>query len=110
MQSHGSLEILRRHMLKRTYFDNAGVVDQDVDLAKAIDNFSNSQLNLSGIEQIAFDREDLATTRDQIGLCTHQFVTIARDHRKIAAPRADMTPKHEPESAGPAGDEDNFVV
>jgi hypothetical protein len=48
-------------MLKRTDFDNAGVVDQDVDLAKAIDYLPNSRLNLSRIEQIALNRQGFAT-------------------------------------------------
>ncbi len=56
MQSHGAVEILRPHMLKRTDFDNAGVVDQDIDLAKAIDYSPNSGANLFAIQQIAFNR------------------------------------------------------
>jgi len=60
MQSHGAVEILRSQMLKRTDFDDAGVVDQDIDLAKAIDYLPNSRLNLSGIEQVALNREDFA--------------------------------------------------
>src|SRR5438270_13954884 len=110
MQSHGPVEILWRHMLKRAYFDNAGVVDQDIDFAKAIDDLSNSQLNLSGIEQIAFNREDFAAAGNKISLCTCQLIGIARNERNLAASRANMSREHEPESARPAGDEDNFVV
>src|SRR6478736_4866891 len=61
MQSHCALEILPRHMLERADFDNAGVVYQDVYLAKAIDDLPNSRLNLFGIEKIAFNRENFAT-------------------------------------------------
>ena len=46
MQSHGPFEILPRHVFKRTNFDNAGAVDQNVDLTEAIDDFANSRLNL----------------------------------------------------------------
>jgi len=56
MQSHGAVEILRPQMLKRTDFDDARVVDQDVDLAKAIDDSPNSRANLFAIQQIAFNR------------------------------------------------------
>src|SRR5207245_10673928 len=34
MQTHGAIEILELHMLDRTDFDNAGVANQDVDLAE----------------------------------------------------------------------------
>src|SRR5207249_10643189 len=53
MQSHGTLEIFPRHMLKWTDFDNASVVDQDVHLAKAVDDLPNNRLNLPGIQQVA---------------------------------------------------------
>ena len=110
MQSHGALEILRRHMLNGPYFDNAGVVDQDVDLAKTIDDSPDSQVNLSGIEQIAFNCENFTTAGDKISLCTHQFVRIARNDGNIAASRANMSREHESESTGATGDKDNFVV
>jgi len=97
-------------MLKGAYFDNAGVVDQDIDFAKAIDDFSNSRVNLSGIEQIAFNCENLTTAGDKISLCTHQFVRIARNDGNIAASRANMSREHETESTGATGDKDNFVV
>ena len=41
MQPHGTFEILPRHVFQWTDFNDAGVVDQDVDLAKSIDNFLN---------------------------------------------------------------------
>ena len=110
MQSHCALEILRRHMLNWTYFDNAGVVDQDVYLAKAIDDLPDSRLNFSGIQQIAFNREDFAAAGSKISLCTCQLIGIARNERNLAASPANMPREHESESARPAGDEDNFIV
>jgi hypothetical protein len=41
MQPHCAVEILTGHVLQWTDFDNAGVVDQDVDLAKPIDDLPN---------------------------------------------------------------------
>ncbi len=58
MQSHSAFEILARHVLKRTNFDDAGAVDQDVDLAEAIDDLTNSGINLCGIEQVALNGQD----------------------------------------------------
>src|SRR6266513_574485 len=110
MQSHGALEIFPRHMLKGANFDNAGVVYQDVYLAKAIDDFSNSRLNLSGIEKIAFNRENFATARNKISLCTCQLIGIARNESNVASARANMSREHQSESARPAGDKNNFVV
>src|SRR6266480_1311773 len=110
MQVHCPLEILPHHMLEGANFDNAGVVYQDVYLAKAIDDSSNSRLNLSGIEQIAFNRKNFAAAGNKISLCTHQFVRIARNDRNIAASRANMSRQHESESTRSTGDENNFVV
>src|SRR5437667_12684238 len=110
MQSHGPVEIFWRHMLKGAYFDNAGVVDQDIDFAKAIDDLSNSQLSLSGIEQIAFNRENFAAAGNKISLCTQQFVRIAGNDRNIAASRTSLSRQHESEPTRSTGDENNFAV
>src|SRR5437773_2857551 len=104
MQSHCALEILRHHMLKRANFDNASVVDQDVYLAKAIDDLPDSRLNFSGIQQIAFNREDFAAAGSKISLCTCQLIGIACNERNLAAARANMSREHESESARPAGE------
>src|ERR1044072_4226447 len=110
MKAHGLLEILRSHILNGTYFDNAAVIDQDTNLPKAIDDFSNSRLNLVSIEQVAFDHEDFAPARNKISLCAHQFVRIARNDCNIAAVGANMAREHQSESTRPTGDQDNFVV
>src|SRR6266516_6145318 len=110
MQAHGAIEILRRQMLKGTDFDYSGVVNQDVDLAKTIDDSPNSRLNLSGVEQIAFNCEDPATAWRKISLCTRQFLMIARNESNIAAVRANMSREHKSESARAAGDHDDFAA
>jgi hypothetical protein len=97
-------------MLERADFDNASVVDQDIYLAKAIEDLPDSRLNLFGIEKIAFNRENFATARNKISLCTCQLIGIARNESNVAAARANMSREHESESARPAGDKDNFVV
>src|SRR5439155_879294 len=99
-QSHCrvAIEILMRQMLKGTDFDNTGVVNQDVDLDKAIDDSPNSRLNLSGVEQIAFNCEDPATAWRKISLCTRQFLMIPRNESNVAAVRANMSREHKSES------------
>src|SRR5713101_1364510 len=110
MQSHGALEILMRHMLKRTDFDNAGVVDQDVDLAKAIDDLPNSRLNLPGIQQVALHGQRRTAARSKIGLCARELIRVARNKCNVAVSRANLSRKHEPKSARPACDEHDLVV
>ena len=50
MQLHGAIEIFAVHVIERTDFDDAGVVDQDVDFAEAIDSCPDSGVNLRAIE------------------------------------------------------------
>src|SRR5206468_4637837 len=110
MQSHGAFEILARHVLKRTNFDNAGVVDQNVDLAEAIDDLTNSCLDLATIEQIALNGQDHAAALDEIGLCTRQFIRVARDERDAPALRANVSRKHESKSARSTRDKCNLAA
>src|SRR5216117_1102324 len=97
-------------MLKRSNFDDTCVFDQNIDLAKAIDDSPNSRLNLSGVEQIAFNCEDLATAWRKISLCTRQFLIIPRNESNVAASRADMSREHKSESARTTGDQDNLFA
>src|SRR5690242_9419982 len=109
MKLHGAFEILSRHMLKRTDLDDAGVVNQDVDLAKAIDDLPNSGLNLRSVEQVTLNSQDHAAARNQIGLCTRQFIRITRNQRDVTALRANVSCKDEAESSRPACDQHDFV-
>ena len=97
-------------MIERTDFDDAGVVDQDVDSIETIDDFPDGALNLIAIEQVAFDSEDLSTTRAEIGLGAREFFWIACDESDLCALFAEMSRKHEPEAARAAGDDRNLVA
>jgi hypothetical protein len=110
MQLHRALKIFAAHVLKWTNFHDAGVIDQDVDPAEAINGSPDGRVNLSTIEQIAFDRENFTTASAEIGFCTHEFLTVARNQSHIAASLANMSCEHESESARTTGDEDNFVT
>src|SRR6266550_3788192 len=76
----------------------------------AIDNLPNSRLNLSRIEQIAFNGQDYAAARSEIGLCTREFIRVARDERNFAVLRTNLTRKHEPKSARTARNKRNLIV
>src|ERR1043166_8649979 len=110
MQAHGAIEILRRQVLKGTDFDDSGVVDQDIDLAKAIDDSPNSRPNLSGVEQVAFNCEDPTTAWRESSLCARQFLMIARNESNVSAVRANMSREHKSESARTTGDQDNLFA
>src|SRR6266550_780831 len=99
MQSHGPFEILPRHVFKRTNFDNAGAVDQNVDLTQAIHDLTNSRLNLAAIEQVALNGQDYAAAPGEISFGARQFIRVARDEHNAAAFRANMSCKHKTKSS-----------
>src|ERR1051325_2990105 len=85
MQSHRAIVIVAAHVMERADFDNASVVDQDVNPVEMIDDFSNSGLNLIAIKQIAFDSENTSTARNEIGFGTGQFFRITRQTSNTSA-------------------------
>jgi hypothetical protein len=86
-------------MVEWTDLDNAGVVDQDVNLAEAINDFPDSRLNLSGIQQIALDGQHGASVPGEISFCAREFRHIPCEQRDLTACGANLPRKHEPESA-----------
>ena len=110
MHSHRSLEILSRHVLERADFDDASVVDQDVDFAETVDRLADGQLNLLGIEQVALNGKHPAATSRQITLCADQFVIIPRQQRHFAACRTNLSRQHQTESTRSASDERDLVA
>src|SRR6266568_4087334 len=107
MQSHGALKIFPRHMLKWTDFDNAGVVNQDVDLAKPIDDLPNSQLNLPGIQQVALHGQHRTAAPGKISFCAPEFIGVARNERDFSARSANLSRKHESKSTRSACDQND---
>src|SRR5439155_14164633 len=110
MQPYSALEILAHQMLEWTDFDDAGVVDQDIDFAEPIDHSANSRLNLFAIEQIALNCHYCVGPRSEIGLCTRQFLSIACNEGNIPTSRANVSRKHQSQSARSARDEDDFFA
>ncbi len=98
MQPHGAFEILALHVLKWTNFDDAGAVDQDVDLAEAIDDLTNSGISLCGIEQVALNGQDRSATRSEISLSARQFVRITCDEGNVTPLPTNVSRKHKTES------------
>jgi hypothetical protein len=97
-------------VIERTDFDDAGVVDQNVNSVEMIDDFPNGDLNLIAIEQIAFDRENFSAATSEIGFCARKFLWIARDESNVSALVANVSRQHEPKSARSAADQHNFIA
>ena len=110
MQSHRTGVIFTGHVIERTDFDDAGVVDQDVNPVEAIDDFPNSCLNLIAIEQIAFDGKKFAAACSQIGSCAGEFFWIARKENNASALIANVSRQHKAKSARSATDQGNFIA
>jgi len=110
MQSHRAVIIFAGHVVERTDFDDAGVVDQNVNSVEMIDDFPNSDLNLIAIEQIACDRENFSAATSEIGFCTRKFFRITRDESNVSALVANVSRQHEAKSARSATDQDNFIA
>jgi hypothetical protein len=109
MQAHGAIEILELHMLDWTDFNDAGVVNQDVDLAEAIDGLTDGRLNLPGIEQITLNGNHPTATSRQISFCADQFLIVPRKERHFAASSTNLSRQHQTEATRSAGDKRNFV-
>jgi hypothetical protein len=110
MQAHGAIEILELHMLDWADFDNAGVVDQDVDLAEALKRLLDSGLDLRGLEQIALNREDFSRETIQVRFRSRELFSIARKESDFSSARTNLTRDFQPEPARAAGDESDFVA
>jgi len=97
-------------VIERTDFDDAGVIDQDVNPVEMIDDFPDSGLNLIAIEQVAFDSENFSATRSEIGFCTREFFWITRQESNVSAVVANVSRQHEPKSTRSATDQGNFIA
>ena len=78
MKAHRAIEIFELHMRKRTDFDGAGIVDQDVDLTETLNRLLDGGLNLRGLEQIALNRKDFGSGAIQLRFRAGEFFGIAR--------------------------------
>jgi hypothetical protein len=97
-------------VIQRTDFDDAGVVDQDVDPVEVIDDFPNSDLNLIAIKQIALDRQNVSAVRSEIGFRAREFIRITGEQSNVSALVANVSRQHEPESTRSATDQDNLIA
>jgi hypothetical protein len=78
-------------VIERTDFNNAGVVDQNVNPAEMIDDSTDSSLNLFAIEQVAFDGENFSAACSEIGFRAGKFFWITGEERNFSALVANMS-------------------
>jgi hypothetical protein len=95
---HGALEIFSRHMLERADLDDAGAVDQDIDLAEAIDDLPNRRVNLLCIKQVALHGQNRSAARGEVSFRAPEFLSLARNKRDLSACCANLSRKHKPKS------------
>ena len=57
MKRHRFFEIGAPHVRERADFNDAGIVDHNIEAAEMIDDFFHRLLDLRRLEQIAFDRQ-----------------------------------------------------
>src|SRR4029077_851492 len=110
MQSHRAVIIFAAHVIERTNFDDASVVDQNVDPIEMIDHFPDSSLNLIAIEQIAFDGENFSAARSEIGFCAREFFWITREQSNLSVLVANVSRQDETKSTRSATNQDNFTA
>jgi len=97
-------------MIKRTDFDDAGVVDQNVNPVEMIDDFPDSGLDLITVEQIAFDDENFSAARSEIGFCAREFFWITREESNVSALVANVSRQHETKSTRSATDQGDSIA
>jgi hypothetical protein len=97
-------------VIERTDFDDAGVVDQDVNPVEMIDDFPHRGLNLIAIKQIAFDGENFSAALNEVGFCAREFFWITREESNVSALVANVSRQHETKSTRSATDQGNFIA
>jgi hypothetical protein len=78
-------------VIERTDFDDAGVVDQDVNPLEMIDDFPDGSLTLIAIKQIAFDGENFPAARSEISFRASEFLWITREESNLSSLAANVT-------------------
>src|SRR5262249_33764380 len=104
------VEIFELHVSERTNLDGAGVIDQDVDPAEALQCLLNGGLNLSRLEQVARKGQYVGSEAVELGFGTCKLFGVAGDERHFPTAGANLARNFQPEPARAAGDERNFVV
>jgi len=97
-------------VIERTNFDDARVIDQDVNPIEMIDDFADRGLNLIAIEQIAFKCENFSAANTEIGFCAREFFWITREESDVSALVANVSRQHETKSTRSATDQSNFIA
>jgi hypothetical protein len=96
-------------VIEGTDFDDAGVVDQNVNPVEMSDDFPYRGLNLIAIEKIAFDGENFSAALSEVGFRAREFFWITREESDFSALVANVSRQYETKSTRSATDQGNFV-
>jgi hypothetical protein len=86
-------------MLDWTDLDNSGVVYQDVDFPEALERLLNCGLDLRGLEQIAWNRQDFSGEAIQLSLGAREFFGIPRYESDLSSASTNLACDFQPKTA-----------
>jgi len=90
MQAHGAVKVFELHVHERADLDDAGVIDEDVELAEMLESLLHGGVDLSGLELIAFDREDFSAEVIQVIFGSSELIRIARKESDLSSSLANL--------------------
>src|SRR5438093_3567847 len=99
METHRTIEILELHMGDRPDFDDAGVVNKDVDFAEILQRLLDCRLNLRRLEQIALDRQNISRETVQLGFRARELLRVTRDESDFSTACANLACDFQAETA-----------
>ena len=104
MNSHVTIEVFELHVLDRSDFNNARVVDQNVYPAEMLQSLLNGGLNLRRFHQVALDGQNCGVKALQVLFGTGKFFRTPRQEGDLGAAAAKLAGDLQPQTARAAGD------
>jgi hypothetical protein len=91
-------------------FDDAGVINEDVDLAKMLKRLLDGGLNLRGLEQVALKGQDVGFEASELVFRVLELCLIASEKGDFSTACANLLRDLQTETARAAGDQRNFIL
>ena len=114
VRGHGALVGGEGLVFHRAYFDDAGVVDEDVDAAEVADGVVDEHGGLGGVGEVGGDEEDVVGGLDGSAIeegaaGADELFDIAGGQDEFGSGAAIALGQGKAEAAGAAGDEDHLA-
>jgi hypothetical protein len=91
-------------------FDDAGVINEDVDLAEMLERFLDGGLNLRRLEQVALKGQDVGFEASEIVFRALELCVIASEKGDFSTARANFLRDLQTKTARAATDQRNFIL